>query len=124
MTHYYGFTIKNIRQGIFAEEHEILLKMGEMIKYHKAILVEYYFEKDSIGRNHVHGTMMARKGLFLSKFKVPYWTIHIDKLETDEDRIIWGNYIRKDQVTAEQYKLRQEMLDDGYNFIDPPSKST
>lgn len=120
--YYYGFTIKNIQANTQREEWEVQLQMVSMIKYHKALLVDFFVEYDSLKRPHIHGTMMARKGLFLSRFKVPYWTIHIDPLRTMDDIKNWSEYIRKDQKPKE---VIPNQLDD-YCFIDdhPTDKTT
>lgn len=102
-TNSYGFTIKCIKQGVYATKEELIVVMSAMLKCHKGILVEYVFEEDSMGRLHIHGTMMARKGLFLSKFKKQFWQIHIDPLPKLADVENWTKYIHKcDDITENQ----------------------
>lgn len=100
-TENYGFTIKYIRARTVHEDDESIRNatfviMDEMIKRHKAIRVDYTYEKDSLGRIHIHGYMLARKGIRLNLYKKPYWHIHIDHLPTTEDVLNWTRYIHKE----------------------------
>lgn len=96
MSVYYGFTIKNIKAGYYAKEHELLDIMYQLVHFNKATYVDHTFETDSIGRLHVHGTFMARKGLLLSRFKRPFYHIHLDHLKTTQDVRNWTLYINKE----------------------------
>lgn len=113
MTSYYGFTIKNIRHNAHCQVHELEDIMRRLIKSHKGIYVDHFSEEDSLGRWHIHGTFMARKGLLLSKFKEKFHTIHLDFLPTIFDVENWARYIRKCQPD----QIQIEYPDDGYLFI-------
>lgn len=97
MTSYYGFTIKCIKAQYQATTEELKDIMIEMLAKHKAQYVDHFSEYDSLGRVHIHGTFMARKGILLSLFKKPFHTIHIDYLPTMNDVENWAQYIRSDQ---------------------------
>lgn len=96
MSVYYGFTIKNIKAGYFAPQSELLDIMYQLVHFNKGTYVDHTVETDSIGRLHIHGTMMARKGLLLSRFKRPYYHVHLDHLKTTEDVRNWELYINKE----------------------------
>lgn len=89
--------------------------MQELLTYHKATQIEYVFEEDRLGRLHIHGHMMARKGLLLSRFKRPYYHIHLDWLKTTSDTENWTLYIHKDIKTDSELAARQIQLE--YSFI-------
>lgn len=115
MTSYYGFTIKCIKHGVSTEVLQLEDIMHKLIARHKAIYVDHFIEYDSIQRAHIHGTFMARKGLLLNLFKVPYYTIHLDYLKSTLDVENWAKYIRSDQ---DGYKSYIKQRDDGeYLFI-------
>lgn len=98
MTTNYGFTIKCIEHDIYADSLDLDVTMLHMLAKHKAIYVEHFYEKDSLGRLHIHGSFLARKGIRLNLFKRPFYTIHIDHLKEVADVERWAKYIRKSQV--------------------------
>lgn len=116
-TSYYGFTIKNIRHNAHTTAHELLDIMYRLIKSHKAIYVDHFFETDSLQRLHIHGTFMARKGLLLSKFKEKFYTIHLDYLPSIADVQNWSIYIRKCQPETTQSEGQDQIVLDDYPFI-------
>lgn len=121
----YAFTIKYIkaeanRPSEPEQQYRLALVMYDMISFHKGILTEHVFELDSIGRVHIHGTMLARKGLLLSRFKRPYFHIHLDPLKTIFDQENWTKYIHKD-VIFEQKDITNQIQGE-YSFIDTPAK--
>lgn len=95
----YAFTIKCIKSGISSTEGELCGTMYAMALFHKGHVSEYYFEKDSLDRLHLHGIMQARKGILLSRFKKAFWHIHLDYLKTDQDIKNWQSYIKKDDIS-------------------------
>lgn len=115
MTSYYGFTIKCIKAQYQAKLEDLTEIMHRLISRHHAIYVEHFVEYDTLERPHIHGTFMARKGILLSLFKVPYHTVHVDYLPSIHDVENWANYIRADQ---DGYKSWLKELQDGqYKFI-------
>jgi len=97
MTSYYGFTIKYIKANETTTVDRLESVMRALILRHKATYVDHFIEYDSLQRAHIHGTFMARKGILLSLFKVPFVHIHIDHLKSMSDVHNWANYIRQDQ---------------------------
>jgi len=114
----YAFTIKYIKCNAYATEENLFFTMMEMVVYHKSILSEYVFEYDSMNRLHIHGTMLARKGLFLSRFKRPYWHIHIECLKTVTDVENWTRYIHLD-IGPEMKEIAKQIQSE-YSFHNPP----
>lgn len=109
----YGITIKCIKTGEYKSESNLLARFAECIDRHKGIPIMYTFESDSLGRLHLHGLFMARKGIRLNLYKKPYYTIHIDPLKTIQDVQNWTNYIKKDS-----YKEFMEKLINGEYMFD------
>jgi hypothetical protein len=117
MTSYYGFTIKCIKHGVSTESSQLEDIMRKLIARHKAIYVDHFVEYDSLQRAHIHGTFMARKGLLLSLFKVPYYHIHLDYLKTLSDVENWSQYIRSDQGEDKGLKQFLKDIQSEYLFI-------
>lgn len=115
MTSYYGFTIKCIKHGVSTEATSLEDIMRQLISFHKGIYVDHFIEYDRLDRAHIHGTFMARKGLLLNRFKIPFHTIHLDYLKSMADVENWSMYIRSDQ---DGYKSFEKRLRQGeYLFI-------
>lgn len=55
----------------------------------------HYYEKDSLGKFHVHGIINLRKGFFRKHLK--FMGFHLKLVEL-YDRQGWERYIKKDQV--------------------------
>lgn len=115
----YGFTIKCIKHSVYATMEQLIVVMSDMIKCHKGILVEYVFEEDKLNRLHIHGMMLGRKGLFLSKFRKPFWHIHIDPLVSLADIENWTKYIHKsNNVSVLKRNHIIEQIEQEYSFQD------
>ncbi|AXH74173.1 MAG: hypothetical protein [Cressdnaviricota sp.] len=91
----YGVTIKCIQKGILCTEEQYMTIFTSLINRHKGIYVQHTIEQDSLGRNHLHGHFIARKGIRLNLFKMPYYTIHIVPLPSVQDTEAWTDYINK-----------------------------
>lgn len=113
---YYAITIKYIRKGSFLDESELLSKFAMVADRYKGKIMKYTFEKDSMGRNHLHGIFVARKGIRLNLCKTPYYHIHIDPLKTLIDVQTWMDYIDKDQNGFTEF---MKNLLDGQNLFQP-----
>lgn len=111
----YGYTVKCnlLKQPTPEAVMDVVLKMAT---FHRATIKEGYFEYDKADRPHVHGIMEARKGLFLSRFRVQGWSIHIDPLKTQVDHDIWKKYITKD-LFKNQKECIKEIQDSEYPFV-------
>lgn len=92
----YGFTLKYIKHNVLWNEEQYMLAISNMEKTYKGTVLDYRFEKDSLDRLHAHGTLLARKGLRYTLYKVHYLHVHLDELKTKADEINWDNYINKD----------------------------
>lgn len=112
-TEYYGFTIKCIKAGVFDTQMNLENVMRQLLYSYKADYVEHVMETDSMGRLHIHGTFMAKKSILRSKFKKPYYHIHIDHLKCTDDVANWTAYIHKTDLW---YNIRKEI--ENYAFID------
>lgn len=113
---YYGFTIKSIKANHYASKEELAEVMYSMINFNKAKLHDHVYETDSMGRYHIHGTMTARKGLLLSRFKRPFTHIHIDPLKTEIDLKNWTEYIGK-QYDPNNIKEIKKAIKEDYCFL-------
>jgi hypothetical protein len=108
-TENYGFTIKYIKARTDTLDDDFDIKidtyktMTELIARHKAIRVDYTYEYDSMNRVHIHGHMLARKGIRLNLYKKPYWHVHIDHLPSIDDVQNWIRYIHKES-SINEYK--------------------
>lgn len=118
---YYGFTIKCIKKDYFASLDELIMIKDSMLKCHRGTEIMCTIEKDSLFRLHLHGTFVGRKNLLVTKFRYPYYTIHIDPLDSETDLEIWSEYIMKDQevtIQREQKAIGEQIRSEYYPFID------
>lgn len=118
---YYGFTIKCIQKDYFASLDELIGVKNAMLKSHRGTEILCTVEKDTLFRLHLHGIFVGRKNLLVTKFRFPYYTIHLDPLSTNEDIEIWTDYIMKDQevtIQREQREIGQQIRNEFYPFID------
>lgn len=97
---YYSFTIKYIKKGIKATIPFLEQIMYSMLARYKAEYCTHSVELDSKERNHIHGVMIARKGLRYTNFKYPYTHIYIRRIESYADLVNWCDYIEKDEVQS------------------------
>lgn len=112
----YAVTIKCVQHGYKATESETLKVFCDLLRSHQSTYTDYVFENDSLGRVHLHSLMNARKNLLRTKFKVPYWHIHIQELETAQDISNWITYMHKD-IVKEQAEIAKSIKTE-YPFID------
>lgn len=102
----YAITIKCIKSGYFADEQELHEVLCLCVVRHVGIICAYEYERDSLGRLHLHGHFMARKGIRLNLYKKPFYTVHIDPLKSIDDVQNWCNYMRKDHFNDWLQELR------------------
>lgn len=115
-TAYYAVTIKNIKHKYFASENECIVQMKNLEKLHKAKIHDFTFELDSLGRNHIHAIMQARKGIRYNLYRKPYWHIDIKRLETPNDCYRWMAYMHKE--SEEIVKLLEYFTNGENHFVD------
>lgn len=93
---YYSFTLKRIRQGVGYSELEYNLSLDKMLKKYKAEYCTHTFERDSIGRLHMHGVFLANKKLRYTSYREKYLHIFINKIHSYEELQNWVDYIHKE----------------------------
>lgn len=110
---YYSVTVKNIKKGYFASQTEVLTQLIQLELKHKGKVHDFTFELDSLGRNHIHAVMEARKGIRYNLYKNHYWHFDIKRLDTYIDLVRWVSYMHKeDEESISEYFTNGE-----YHFL-------
>lgn len=110
----YAITIKVIKQGFYATEEQLLKHYEYVVALYHGAAAPVYYEKDSLGRSHLHSQFSARKGIKYSLARIPFTHIYIVPLRTAEDQYQWVQYCQKEEVT-EAVKL--DDFRDNYMFV-------
>lgn len=112
----FAVTIKCVKQGYFATIEDLRRTFNEMLHKYQAIENAFVIEQDSLGRNHAHCTITAKKSLRYTSFKKKYWHIFIKRLYKDSDTKRWNDYIHLDQEIQMKSFLKDIQSD--YCFVD------
>lgn len=110
----YAITIKVIKQGFYATESQLLRHYQYVVALYHGTEAPVYYEKDSLGRFHLHSQFFARKGIKYSLARIPYTHIYIVPLRTAEDQYNWVKYCQKEEADE---ALKLEDFRDNYMFI-------
>lgn len=106
MSHYYGITVKRVK-GLKEEitKDDYYLWMREANKVHKTLeFIERGFEKDGLGRLHVHIYARGPSKLYLKKLQQYGYTLDVIKLDTDDEKRMFLNYLSKDMFKEYCFK--------------------
>lgn len=114
----YAVTIKCIAKGVYATPKECMKVYESLISKIHGIRCGYDYEKDSIGRWHLHAHFIAQDNLYLLKLQRSGWTIYIRKLPTVDDVWRWVSYMHKkdneiyQQIALDEYPFDGEQLEE------------
>lgn len=88
----WAFTYKKLGKTSADDNYDLVKK--HLNTY--GLVMKSFIELDSLGKPHIHGTVLLRRGMLRKNLRVQGYNMHLSQLTTDLEEQAWDNYITKD----------------------------
>lgn len=108
---YYAYTVKRVVGEADSITHQNYHEYihNTLCNVHKSIeIIDHAYEKDTLGRLHMHLFIRAPRKLFLKKLRPVGWNIDVQELATEQDIRRWATYLMKDDF--KQYAFKEDEI--------------